>query len=235
MLVSGLLSAAVPTDALTSWLQSQGITSAVTTLPRPWVTWTKGLAGRTRVLQPVKEGTVQLSIQSAIADERGRQLLWVSRHDHTLCSPHLSTQACYQKIAVLHGSCQGFAACNPCLKRGMSIFLSYASQPMPGLVTPGMPLLRQDCFQSLVTMPQRGCQGRKPDVKERCAGRTRGMRLEGSVAWVASSMMTILYLYVCSRSSSPAPAHVAQTTCANDLTVMPCPHMCRSSGCRVAP
>ena len=97
MLVSGLLSAAVPTDALTSWLQSQGITSAVTTLPRPWVTWTKGLAGRTRVLQPVKEGTVQLSIQSAIADERGRQLLWVSRHDHTLCSPHLSTQACYQK------------------------------------------------------------------------------------------------------------------------------------------
>ena len=33
------------------------------------------------------------------------------------------------------------------------------------------------------------------------------------MAWVASSMMTILYLRICSRSSSPAPAHVAHTTC----------------------
>ena len=56
------------------------------------------------------------------------------------------------------------------------------------------------------------------------------MRLDGSVAWVASSMMTILYLYVCSRSSSPAPAHVAHTTCANyhTITTMTCTHMCSS-------
>ena len=44
------------------------------------------------------------------------------------------------------------------------------------------------------------------------------MMLEGSVAWVHSSTMTILKRLVCSLSSSPAPAHVAQITCATYIS-----------------
>ena len=52
---------------------------------------------------------------------------------------------------------------------------------------------------------------------------TNGIRVEGSVAWVASSMTTSLKICLCSRFSSPAPAHVAATTWRRALTLLTLP------------
>ena len=48
----------------------------------------------TAVLQAVEEGAVHARIEGAIAHERGRQLLWVPRHYHTLRAPHLRHSSC---------------------------------------------------------------------------------------------------------------------------------------------
>ena len=48
----------------------------------------------TAVLQAVEEGAVHARIEGAIAHERGRQLLGVPRHHHTLRAPHLRHSSC---------------------------------------------------------------------------------------------------------------------------------------------
>ena len=66
-------------------------------------------------------------------------------------------------------------------------------------------------------MAQEGLNSRGPPRYSWCSATpgapTRGMSTAGSVACVASSMMTCRKRMLCSRFSSPAPVHVEHTTC----------------------